>query len=38
MVLVCHVIFQDHVMKASCDFMGRSLSRQVTILQSKVWP
>ena len=24
MVLVCHVIWQELVMKGSCDFMGRS--------------
>ena len=23
MISVCHVIFQDHGMKVSCDFMGR---------------
>ena len=33
-VLVCQVISQDHLMKLSCDFMDRSPSRQVTILQS----
>ena len=26
-VLVCHVISQDHVIKESCDFIGRSPSR-----------
>ena len=26
-VLVCHVIPQDHVIKESCDFMERGLSR-----------
>ena len=26
MVLVCHVILQDHVTKRFCDFMGRSVS------------
>ena len=25
--LVCHVISPDHVIKGSCDFMGRSSSR-----------
>ena len=24
MVLVCHVISQDHMIKGSCDFMGGS--------------
>ena len=24
MVLVCHVILQDHAIKGSCNFMGRS--------------
>ena len=24
MALACHVISQDHMTKASCDFMGRS--------------
>ena len=24
-MLVCHVIWQDHVIKESCDFIGRSL-------------
>ena len=33
MVLICHVTSQNHVIKRSCDFMCRSLSRQVTILQ-----
>ena len=32
MVLVCPVIWQDHRMKRSCDFIGRSPSREVTIL------
>ena len=36
MVLVCHVISQDHGMKGSYDFMGNSLSKQVTILPSLV--
>ena len=26
MILVCHVIFQDHVIKTSCNFMGRKPS------------
>ena len=34
MVLVCHVILQVHVMKRSCDFIGRRPWRYVTILQS----
>ena len=34
MILVCHVIFQNHVIKRSCDFIGRSLSRQVIIVPS----
>ena len=32
-VLICHVISQDHVMKGSCDFIGR---KKVTILSSLV--
>ena len=36
MILVFHVISKDHVIKVSCDFMGKSLSRKVTILQSLV--
>ena len=27
MILVCHVILQDHVIKGACDFMDRSPSR-----------
>ena len=27
MILVCHVILQDHLIKSSCDFMDRSPSR-----------
>ena len=34
MVLVCHMISQDHNIKGSCDSMGIILSRCVTILQS----
>ena len=34
MILACHVISPDHVIKQPCNFMGRSPSRQVTILQS----
>ena len=33
MVLVCHVISADHMINGSCDFVGRSQSRSVTILQ-----
>ena len=34
-VLVCHVVSQDHVIKGSCDFIGRSPSRyHVTTLPS----
>ena len=36
MVLVCHVISQDQTIKRLCDFIGRSSSKQVTILQSLV--
>ena len=36
MVLVCHVILQDHVIKGLCDFMGSSQSRSVTILLNLV--
>ena len=36
MVLVCHVILQDHVIKGSCDFTGRSPSRLVSILSRLV--
>ena len=32
MFLVCHVILQNKEIKWSCDFMGRSPSRQVTNL------
>ena len=31
MVFVCHVILQDHMIKALFDFMIRSLSRYITI-------
>ena len=27
MVLVCHMILQDHIIKGPCEFMGRSPSR-----------
>ena len=36
MVLVCHMVLQDPMMKRLCEFMSRSPSRQVTILQSLV--
>ena len=35
-VLVCHVISQDHVIKGWFDFISRSPSRKVTILPSLV--
>ena len=35
MILV-YVILQDQVIKGSCDFMGRSPSKKVTILPSLV--
>ena len=34
MVLVCHLISQNHVIKVSCDLIGRSPSREVIILPS----
>ena len=36
MVLVCHVIFQGYVIKASCDIKGDNPSWYVTILSSLV--
>ena len=36
MLLVCHVISQDNVMKQPVDFVGRSSSRKVIILPSLV--
>ena len=33
-VLVCHVISQDHMMKQACNTTGKSPLRQVTILQN----
>ena len=36
MVLVCHVILQDHVIKGSCNFMGGNPSWQVIALPSLV--
>ena len=35
-VLVCHVISRDYIIKRSCDFKGRNLSKYVTILPSLV--
>ena len=32
--LLCHVIFQDHIIRAPCDLIDRNLSRLVTILSS----
>ena len=36
MVIICHVISKDHLIKLLIDFTGRSPSKQVTILQSFV--
>ena len=36
MILIFHVNSQDHVIKVTYDFIGRSLSRYVTILLSLV--
>ena len=36
MVFVCDVTLQDHMIKAFYDFMIRSLSRYITILDSLV--
>ena len=36
MVLVCHVISQDHLINGSSDFVRRSTSKQVTTLQNLV--
>ena len=36
LVLVYHGISQEYVIKWLCDFIGRSQSRQVTIVQSLV--
>ena len=36
MIFVCHVTFQDNLIKGSCDFMSRYPSRQVPILSSLV--
>ena len=35
-ILVCHVITQDHMVKEACDFMSGSVSCYVTILPSLV--
>ena len=40
MVLVCHVISKDHVIKRSCDFMGGSLlsvSHHPTKFGAQIW-
>ena len=34
--LVCHEISQGHMIKGSCDFIGRSPPRLVTVLPSLV--
>ena len=34
MILNCHVIFQDHVIKVQRDFIGKNQSWSVTILPS----
>ena len=36
MILVCHKTSQNHVIKESCDFIGRSPLRQVTIMPSLI--
>ena len=36
MILGYHVISQDHIIKGSCDFIGRNPSRYVMILPSLV--
>ena len=36
MVLVCHIISQNNVIKQLCDVTGRSPSRQVIILHNLV--
>ena len=36
MLLVCHVISQDHAIKESSDFTGRNPSRQAIVLPSLV--
>ena len=36
MILVCLLFSQDHVVKESCDFMGRSPLREITISLSLV--
>ena len=36
MVLVCHVILQDHTINVSTNSMGKSLSRYVITLPSLV--
>ena len=36
MILLCHLISRDNVIKGSCEFIGRSSSRKVTFLPSLV--
>ena len=36
MVLVCHIISQDYVIKWPCDFMDESPLKPVIILRSSV--
>ena len=36
MVLACHVISQDHIIRRSCDFIASNLSRWATILPGLV--
>ena len=36
MVLICHMISEDHVIEESCDFIGRISSRLFHILPSLV--
>ena len=36
MILVCHKTSQNHVIKESCDFIGRSPLRLVTIMPSLI--
>ena len=36
MILVCHKTSQNHVIKESWDFIGRSPLRQVTIMPSLI--
>ena len=34
MMLVCHVIFYNYLIKLTCGFMDRSLSLEITIMLS----